>query len=86
MPSGSSATPERTGWRWRSLLPALAPLLGTALVLAVSLPRTAATILHLGHYEGKTALQAFHPDRALLYGARSLADNLVLVMRKKQGD
>ncbi|HEY7423623.1 MAG TPA: hypothetical protein VH682_05205, partial [Gemmataceae bacterium] len=41
----------------RGLL-ALAPLLGTALFLAVSLPLTAQAIMHLEHYEGQTAVEA----------------------------
>ncbi|HKB37592.1 MAG TPA: hypothetical protein VKD72_14180 [Gemmataceae bacterium] len=77
-PSGAPAPQARTGWRWRSLLPPLAPLLGTALFLAVSLPRTAKAILHAEHYEGKTALEAFHPGKALVYSCRSLVDNLFL--------
>jgi hypothetical protein len=56
----------------------LLPLLGTALFLAVSLPRTAAAILHLPHYEGKTALEAFGPLTGLAYTGRSVVDNLLL--------
>jgi hypothetical protein len=78
LPSGGPASPTRTRWRWSSLLAALMPLLGTALFLAISLPRTAKLIFHAEHYEGKTVLEAFHPDVALLYSARSLVDNLFL--------
>jgi hypothetical protein len=44
----------------------------------MSLPRTAETILHLPHYEGKTALEAFHPTIGFQYTGRSLVDNLLL--------
>src|SRR5262249_21804838 len=60
------------------LLPGLAPVLGTVLFLAVSLPRTAREIMHLEHYGGKTALEAVRPGAALLYSARSLVGNLLL--------
>jgi hypothetical protein len=56
----------------------LLPLLGTALFLAVSLPRTAEAILHLPHYEGKTAVEAFNPGVGLGYTGRSVVDNLLL--------
>jgi hypothetical protein len=54
------------------------PILGSLLFLAVSLPRTAETILHLPHYEGKSALEAFHPTIGVQYTGRSLVDNLLL--------
>lgn len=57
---------------------ALLPLVGTALFLAVSLPRTGRTIMHLDHYQGRTAWQAFHPLLGLQFTARSLVDNLLL--------
>jgi len=57
---------------------ALVPLLGSALFLAVSLPRTAAYIMHLPHYDEKTALQAFHPLRGLQYTFWSVVENLLL--------
>jgi hypothetical protein len=60
------------------LAAALAPLLGSAAFLAVSLPRTAERIMHLDHYQGETAVQAFHPLTGLLYTCRSLVDNLYL--------
>jgi hypothetical protein len=66
--------PARRDGRWFSLL----PLLGTALFLAVSLPRTAEAILHLPHYEGKTALEAFDPRVGLVFTGRSVVDNLLL--------
>jgi hypothetical protein len=76
--------PERPAPRGRALLlhllTALAPLLGTAAFLAVSLPRTAERILHLPHYEGKTALEAFHLLPGLENAGRSVVDNLVLGM------
>jgi len=54
------------------------PLLGSALYLAVALPQAAATILHLEHYSGRTAVEAFKPLVGALYTARSLVDNLFL--------
>jgi hypothetical protein len=60
------------------LAAALAPLLGSGAFLAVSLPRTAERIMHLDHYEGQTAVQAFHPLTGLVYTCRSLVDNLYL--------
>jgi hypothetical protein len=63
---------------WRRLLAALAPVAGTALFLAVSLPRTAATIMHLEHYQGRTAVEAFDPLIGLWYSTRSVVDNLLL--------
>ncbi len=75
---GSAGTGK--GWKrggaWSRLLN-LAPLAGTALFLAVSLPLTARQILHLEHYYGKTALQAIQPKVGLVYTARSLVDNLI---------
>jgi len=56
----------------------LLPLAGTALFLAISLPRTADAILHTSHYGEQTAVQAFHPLVGLDYTARSLVDNLLL--------
>src|SRR6185437_1790981 len=54
------------------------PLLGTALFLAVSLPRTAETNMHLDHYGEQTAVEAFRPLIGLEYTLRSLVDNLLL--------
>ncbi len=54
------------------------PLLGTALFLTISLPRTSDAILHTGHYGEQTATQAFDPLVGVVYTARSLADNLLL--------
>ena len=63
-----------------SLSPCLAPLLGTAAFLAVVLPFTLPTILHLEHYESRhlTALEAFHPLTGAWNTVRSLVDNLAL--------
>jgi hypothetical protein len=69
---GGAAPPGRLG-HWSAV-----PLLGTALFLAVSLPRTAEAIMHLKHYDGKTALESFDPWVGLGYTARSLGDNLFL--------
>ncbi len=64
--------------RTRSLLVALVPLLGTALFLAVSLPRTAQAIMHLPHYGEKTALQSFQLLPGLKYTVWSVVENLLL--------
>lgn len=64
--------------RPRFVRASLAPLLGTALFLAVALPQVASTILTLKHYQGRTALEAFDPRVGLVYSARSLIDNLLL--------
>ena len=56
----------------------LAPLLGTAAFLAVSLPLTAPFILHLEHYRDSTALEAFRPLTGAWYTLRSTVDNLAL--------
>lgn len=62
----------------RSFLVALVPLLGTALFLAVSLPRTAQAIMHLPHYDGKTALDSFHLLPGLKDTLWSVVENLLL--------
>jgi hypothetical protein len=54
------------------------PLAGTALFLAISLPRTAEAILHTEHYGEKTAVEAFDLRVGLGYTARALVDNLML--------
>jgi hypothetical protein len=68
--------------RWlalvRSALISLVPLLGSALFLAVSLPRTAKHIMHLPHYNEKTALESFHPLQGLQYTFWSIVENLLL--------
>jgi hypothetical protein len=56
----------------------LLPLLGTAAFLTLSLPRTAAAIMHLPHYGTETALGAFDPFEGLINTGRSLVDNLAL--------
>jgi hypothetical protein len=62
----------------RSARAAAVPLLGSALFLAVSLPRTARTIMHLPHYGEQTALQSFHPLPGLQYTFWSVVENLLL--------
>jgi hypothetical protein len=73
--------PEKPLPRWRGLglhfLAALTPLLGSAAFLAVSLPRTAERILHLPHYQDKTAVEAFHLGPGLVNTGRSIVDNLL---------
>jgi hypothetical protein len=73
LPQESEGAHARCGRIW-----ALAPLIGSALFLALSLPLTASYILHLEHYDGRTALDAFDPVTGLAYTARSLVENLVL--------
>jgi hypothetical protein len=58
------------------LLLALVPSLGSLAFLAVSLPRTAETIMNLPHYDKKTAVEAFHPGTGLEWACRSVVDNL----------
>jgi hypothetical protein len=57
---------------------ALTPMLGTLLFLAISLPSTAGVIMHLPHYGGRTAVEAFHPLVGLEFTARSVVDNLLI--------
>jgi hypothetical protein len=56
----------------------LSPLLGTAAFLAVSLPLTADAILHLEHYNGRSAWQAFGLVAGIVSTGRSVVDNLAL--------
>jgi hypothetical protein len=74
--------PERGARGWRAWLRraglAVVPCLGTALFLAVSLPRTARHIMHLEHYGESTALGSFKPLTGLLYTLRSVVENLLL--------
>jgi len=62
----------------RSILAALAPLLGTAAFCAVGLWRNVDRIMHLEHWGDKDAISAFDPWVGLGYTARSLVDNLLL--------
>jgi hypothetical protein len=64
------------GSRWSHW--SLLPLLGTALFLAISLPRTAERIMTLEHYDGRTAAESFQPLVGLKFTSRSLVDNLLL--------
>ncbi len=64
---------------WRSRLArAAVPLLGTVAFLAVSLPRTAQSIVHAEHYQGKTVFQAFDPVAGAANTLRTLADNQII--------
>jgi hypothetical protein len=56
----------------------LLPLAGTALYLAIILPRSAEAVLHTSHYGELTAKQAFRPLIGLEYTVRSVVDNLLL--------
>lgn len=71
---------DRNGWLSSCLRFSLclSPLLGTATFLAVSLPRTAAPIMHSVHYGGRTAVEAFDPFVGLVFTCKSLVDNLAL--------
>ena len=60
------------------LAQAAAPLLGTAAFVLGGLLRNLDHILHLEHWQGKTATQAFNPVVGLISTARSLVDNLLL--------
>jgi len=62
----------------RRLCAVMSPLIGTALFLAISLPRTKDAIMHTSHYGNSTALEGFSLKTGLLYTARSLVDNLAL--------
>jgi hypothetical protein len=73
LPQESNRPRTRGRWLW-----ALAPLTGSVLFLAIALPVTARPILHLEHYDGRTALDAFDPVTGLAYTARSLVENLAL--------
>jgi hypothetical protein len=64
--------------RLRMLAAALVPLLGTALFLVVSLPRTAEAIMHLPHYGGKSALDSFQLLPGVKYTVWSIVENLLL--------
>jgi hypothetical protein len=75
---------EESSPSWRSgrlagnLLWTLTPLAGTLSFLIISLPRTAEYIMHLEHYSGRSATEAFDPLTGLWYTCRSLVDNLAL--------
>ena len=62
----------------RSRLNILIPLLGTALFLAVSLPRTAPYLQHLEHHGGRSLFESIHPGVGAIYTLRSVVDNLLL--------
>lgn len=69
-------------WReirdWKKWIVCLSPSLGTAVFLAVSLPLTAKYIMHLPHYQGRTAVESFHFGTGVLNTGRSIVDNLLL--------
>jgi hypothetical protein len=77
-PKGSATVRARLRLAAKQISIGLLPLAGTALFLAISLPRTAEAILHTGHYGEQTAVEAFQPLIGLQYTARSLVDNLLL--------
>lgn len=57
---------------------ALAPLLGSAVFLAISLPLAGRQIMHTAHYEGRSALDSFELSTAFVNSGRSIIDSLVL--------
>ncbi len=57
---------------------ALAPLVGTALFLGISLPRTMPYIMHLEHYGDSDAVESFKPLIGLDSTSRSIVENLLL--------
>jgi hypothetical protein len=59
-------------------LRALIPMIGTVAFFAVSLPRTAESIVHAEHYRGKTVFQAFDPIAGTENTLRTLADNQII--------
>jgi hypothetical protein len=80
-PGGAVPASRGAGPGWppaAARLPAFVPLMGSALFLAVSLPRTAAKIVHASHYQGKTVFQAFDVVSGAESTIRTLADNQVL--------
>jgi hypothetical protein len=80
LPAERGTVVPGTAPRLRSALVRLTPLLGTLAFLAVSLPFTANTILHLEHYEMQhtTAVGAFRPDKGLYLTGKALVENLLL--------
>ena len=69
---------EKTGMVMRSRVSALAPLAGTLLFLAVSLPLTASRIVTAEHYGGKTVFEAFNLRLGVENTLRTIADNQVI--------
>jgi hypothetical protein len=72
LPRGAKGAKGRRPW-----LGMAAALAGSGLFLAVSLPRTAQTILHLEHYEGQTAIAKFNLGVGAVSTCRSVVDNLL---------
>jgi hypothetical protein len=62
---------------WRPWLGMAAAAVGSGLFLAISLPRTVEAILHLEHYQGKTALETFDVAAGAVSTCRSVVDNLL---------
>ena len=81
-PSGSGGDSSRslTLAVLKHLGDAAVPLVGTAAFLSVSLPLTAAAIVHLEHYriQDTDAIQAFQPGKGFLMSLRSIVENLLL--------
>lgn len=65
-------------WRPRAWLMAAVPLLGTGLFFAVGFPRAAREVLHVQHYQGLSAVEAFGIWEGIVRTFRSVADNLIL--------
>jgi hypothetical protein len=75
---GAASRRSRHPARMTMLASTLAPLLGTALFLAVSLPRIGERIMNLEHWRGQTAVRAIHVEVGVAYSLRSTVDNLIL--------
>jgi len=80
LPAQSSESFPTWQARLRTAFVRFTPMLGTVLFLAVSLPLTAKTILHLEHYEMQhtDAVAAFRPDKGFYYTNKALVENLLL--------
>ncbi len=78
LPAEDGAWFPTFGARLRSWLLRATPLLGTGLFLAVSLPLTAHTIMHLEHYKKLDAVAAFQPGKGFWLTCQSLVENIFL--------
>jgi hypothetical protein len=77
-PKGPTAHARLREAARRALLPALVPLLGTALSLAVTLPLNGKQIMDLRRVEmPKTAWETFKPLTGLEYTLRAMVDDLI---------
>jgi hypothetical protein len=70
-----SRSTSKCRWGW---LLAFVPLIGTIFFAIIALSGNVHHIMHLEHWDGKTATEAFHPLTGMVYSLRSLVDNLLL--------